>query len=511
MRRFPLPLPRSGLPRIPPPAAWRVPRPPLPLTTASLLLLLVLPAAGLLRWPRPRAEGLEQIMAAASLLQSFPATPESPVPELWTRSLGAPAAQALWGRQSRNWWQFWGPHADGAPYLALPLRSFPGGAAAPLPPRSLRVGDLVVVAPDPLSRQILADQLRPGMRRSRGLQRRCLERLEQDQAVFWNPSALGVIVGPLAPLLQRFQEGCLALAIESGSVSWSGEAASVEGVLLPAAASGGGDAVPTDPGPPLPADLLLELRGPSLEPLLQGLLARELIREPLAARYGLDAARLQLVRRAPFLLRLRPRASGPFLASLELQVSVGAQRRQWEQLLRRLAQALREQGLREQPPAPAAAPAAEPAPSREPPAPAAAPPAAGSSPSAPVRPAGGGRAAAPADPAQRATWHRQDGVVVGGWKWQGGAGSAAELVFHLGPPPPSPPAALGRTPAPPTGAGALLLRARPQALDTRGLLPPAMPLLVRRADQLWLQALPTDSATGGGSLSRLRGRLRVVR
>ncbi|MEB3323535.1 MAG: hypothetical protein VKI81_11985 [Synechococcaceae cyanobacterium] len=472
----------------------RLPRPPLPITGAVLLLLLLLPAAGLLRWPRPRAEGLERLMGAASLLQSFPATPDRPVPQFWEQRLGRQTAQRAWRLQRRPWWQFWGPHADGAPYLALSAAAFPGGTAARLPAHSLRVGDLVVVAPDPLSLQLLADRLRPRMRAGRGLQRRCLQRLESEQAVFWNASALGAIVGPVAPLLQRFQEGCLALAIESGGLRWSGEAAAVDGVLTPLQPGSAVGAEPVPPRPPLPADRLLELEGSSLEPLVQGLLARQLIREPLASRYGLDERRLPLLRRAPFRLRLLPRSSGPFQASLELQLAVGDKRREWEEVLRRLAKALQEQGLSAEPPrSPSPTPEGSPENSA---------PEGGSPDPRPPR--------APGDPARAATWHRKDGVVVGGWRWLAPAGSPPQLLLHLGPAPTGSPAP-APVAAPVAGSPPLRLRVRPQALNELGLLPPQMPPLVGRSEQLWLEAEPLEGATASEPVSRLKGRLQVPR
>ena len=58
---------------IPWPRGWR--RPPLPITTTVIALLLLGPAAALFRLPRPQAEGLDQLMDTASLLQSFAASP----------------------------------------------------------------------------------------------------------------------------------------------------------------------------------------------------------------------------------------------------------------------------------------------------------------------------------------------------------------------------------------------------------------------------------------------------
>jgi len=449
-------------------------------------------------------------MGAASLLQSFPPSPDRPLPELWAQRFGRPQAEALWRRQRRHWWQFWGPHADGAPYLAISSLGYPGGASAPLPPNGLRVDDLVVVAPDPLSRQLLADRLRPLQRRSRGLHRGCLQRLEQEQAVFWNPSALGVIVGPVAPLLQRFQEGCLALELESRGLRWQGEAAAVDGLLAPSALTSAGPWSQPSPLPPLPPDLLLELEGASIDQLLQGLLARQLIREPLASRYGIDESRLPLLRRAPFRLRLRPLPSGPFQASLELELAVGGQRRDWEQVLVSLAKALQEQGLGEAAPSAATPPAPASSSSLSDPARSGA-----ALPPAPVR-------RAPNQPTRTATWSREDGVVVGGWRWLSPPGRDARLLLFLGPPPEARRAPGGTVrgadllgdspPAPLKGPGELSLRVRPTALDQLGLLAPEMPLLVRRSEQLSLEAAPlTGSGRASDPISRLRGRLQVAR
>ena len=64
------------------------PRPPLPWTSSLIALLILLPSLALWRWPRPRAEGLEQLMTSASLVQSFPATPGRRLPQLWRQRLG---------------------------------------------------------------------------------------------------------------------------------------------------------------------------------------------------------------------------------------------------------------------------------------------------------------------------------------------------------------------------------------------------------------------------------------
>jgi hypothetical protein len=498
-----------------------VPRPPLPWTSSLIALLLLLPSLALWRWPRPRAEGLEQLMTGASLVQSFPATPGRRLPQLWRQRLGEGLGEALWQRQTRPWWQIWGPEGQGAPFLVLQASGWPAELSKPLPPQALRLSDLMVVAPDPPSRQSLAASLRPQQRRSRGLHSRCLERLSQDQAVFWNPTALGAMAGPLAPLMQRFQEGCLTLSLEARGLSWQGEATSVDGVL----AQLDTEAPPVTPlaaALPLPPDELLQLQGGSLQDLLEGLLSRQLIREPLALRYGLDSERLRGLRFAPFRLRLRPQPQGPFQASLELQVRLRQPPQTWLPVLQRLAQSLREQGFEPIPLALAAAkptnssaagkpttPAATPAPQAPAPqgpaplslAPGGSPAAAGTTPQAQQGPK------PPVNPLAMA-WRRSDGAVVGGWRWLAAPrGQDAEVLFFLGPAP----AQVGLMP---TQAfpreRSLQLRARPQALDRLGLLPPEMPDVVRSSEQLWTLTEPLTARTVFVPVSRLRGGLTLA-
>lgn len=489
-------------PNLPRPSLSRL---PLPLTSLTLLLLLLLPAVQLLRMPRPRAVGLEQLLSEASLLQSFPPTPDRPVPALWRQRLSDAQAEALWRRQRGPWWQFWGDHTDAAPLFAFSASALPGGPSAPLPANGLRVGNLVVVAADPLSRQLLRDRLLPQQRLSRGLNRRCLERLRQDQAVLWNSTGLGVITGPLAPLLQRLSRGCLSFSLAGGGLIWQGEAADSEGLLteLPTGRDGSMQALP-----PLPADRLLELEGGATDLLLQGLLSRPLIRDPLARRYGLDASRLSLLRRTPFRLQLRPLPKGPFQASLELQLPVGRDRRAWQPLLEQLSRRLVQQGLtpigdsragddqRRRTPA-----ASEPA--------AAAP----GQPSAPApEPSTTAATVVPATVSDAgATWKRADGVVVGGWRWIRTAQADAQLLFFLGPVPAGPLLPIAGAGNPLPAPGALRLRSRPDALQSLGLLPPNVPELVRRSDQLWMVAETPSGADPQTPFSLLTGGLRVRR
>jgi hypothetical protein len=498
--------------------AGRLPRRPLPLpiTATAILLLVALPLAALQRLPRPRAQGLEQLLDGVTLLQSFPAAPQRAVPDLWRQRLGGPLAERAWRQQRGFWWQLWGEHVDGAPMLALPASSLPPSTVASLPAQAMRLGDLVVVAPDPLALQMLRDGLRPQQRRSRGLQRRCLDRLRSTQAVFWNSAAIGVIAGPMAPLLQRFQDGCLSIGLDATGVVWSGEAAAVDGVLT-------GDATnPTWIEPPrhgpLPADQLLQIEGASLDLLIQGLLSRQMIRDPLASRYGIDTDRLALLRKAPFQLRLRPLSQGPFQASLELQLLAGKERAAWQRLLDRLGRSLQEQGLK---------PAAQVASSG---------PAPGAAASAPAATAAGPAGATPGSPGPSqqpsptvsgilptvtptagsarislaaATWSRADGVIVGGWRWLPTGDGEAQLLLFLGPEPRGPLARIGGAANPLPTAGGLLMRSRPAALAALEMLPAEVPDLVRRASQLEIEA--RQAGDQSLPISQLTGRLQVTR
>lgn len=454
----------------------------LPLTTLALALLIGVPAVILSRWSRPRADGVEQLMGAASLLQSFPATPDRPVPAIWTERLGAQTARTLWQSQRRVWWQFWATHAESAAYLAFPLdpaRSL----GTTLPPNALRVGDLLVFAENPTARQQLLSSLRPLQRRSQGLSLRCRDRLQATQAVFWQADALGTLLGPIAPLLERYQVGCLTLALEERAIRWQGEAAAEPsglsslnrspggvagvpgaGALAPLGEGRDGGEVPFWPQqPPLPDDLLLELEGASLDQLFQGLLARQIIRDPLASRYGLEGSRLALVREAPFRLRLHPLPEGPYQASLDLLVRVNGARGAWSSLLERANTNLLAQGF----------------------------------------------VAAEAGTAST-VWKRADGTVVGGWRWLVGSDGQPQLLLFLGPPPPS---ALPMPVVPSRGGqgSQLALRVRPAALEALGLMPEAMPPLVRQAAQVWIDSGVQDPGSPQGEISPLTGRLQLQR
>ncbi|MFZ9269668.1 MAG: hypothetical protein ACO23C_00315 [Prochlorococcaceae cyanobacterium] len=438
----------------------------LPNTAALTAALLLLPSAALLIWPRPQAQGLAKLLPQIQLLQSFGASGARPLPVLWRERLGA-AAPALWQRQPGTWWQGWGGHGAAGAYLALPAHSLSGVPAARLPVPPLVVGNLAVLAADPLARQALAERLAAVVRPQRGLEQRCLAQLRRPQAVYWSSAGLGSLAGPVAPLMQRLQQGCLSLQLRGLSLDFNGEAAAATGVLAQPAPARWQPSTR-----PLPQNVLLELQGPSLEVLLQGLLARQLVREPLAARYGISDAQLALLRRLPFVLRLRELAGGSFQAGLELELAPAARDRQaWALLLAGLRAPLQQQGLQEPVPALQG-----------------------------LTPRLNATGALPS-----ARFRDEAGAEVGGWRWVLPAGRAQEprLLLYLGPQPQSVLGAAG----PAQSSAELRLRARPASLNRMGLWPQEFPQLIKDADQLELVA----GAGATAPISQLSGRLELSR
>lgn len=434
----------------------RVMRFPLRCTALVTVGLVLLPALALLRLPRPRAEGLGRLLPHAALLQSFPAAPGRPVPQLWQQRLPEVLVQQLWSQQRQLWWQFWGQDGAGGAYLVLPLPRPIRVGSIGLPPHSLEVDGLLVVAANPLAETLLRDQLKRAPRQQQGLQQRCLDQLQRRQAAYWTADGLGAMAGPMAPLLQTFQEGCVELQLVSSSLQFEGEAAATSGLVAPAPAASAA-ALP----PPLSPDLLLQVSGQSLQPLLTGLLGRQLIREPLVSAYGLQESDLDLLQGSPFLLTLRPLARGPFQAGLELVVAPRGDRQAWLRMLDGIAERLIDRGM-------------------------------------------------DSDPAAASTWRDDAGRVVGGWRWSGQSEESVQsegpplLQLFLGPEPPpfrSPFADAAAWQALP----ALRLQARPQALAAVSLLPSQLPMPLQQASSLEL--LADRPGVGDGGISRLVGRL----
>ena len=408
---------------------------PLRFTALTAAALVVLPSVGLLLFPRRAASGLDRLLVDAALLQSFAAQPAQPPPALWQQRLGPAEALRLWRNQRRLWWQFWGPHGDAGAYLV-----FPATADQPLPADALRVDDLIVVAPSPLARQLLQQQLQLRRRAPRGLDQRCSLSLLQREAVHWNGAALAQMLGPIAPLALSLQQGCLELRSAGTALLWQGEAdASVDALQAAPPAL----AIPSDAS--APSQALLELRGPRLELLLRGLLSTALLRDALAQRYGLGAEQVRRLQAAAFVLQLRAQPTGSYRAGLDLLVRMPGERLIWDRWLLDLSRALSEQGLSQSAPAPGLT-----------------------------------------------LWSREDGEAVGGWRWLGGN----QLLLFLGPSPQQRPQMESNN------ADSWQLALKPAALEAAGLLPPGLPLVVKRSQQLLLQGR-------GSGQSALSGRLEL--
>ena len=455
-------------------------------TGLTLALLLAWPSWLVWRTPRLHAAGLERLAASAALLQSFRSGVLPTPPALWSQRLGPGPAQQLWARHSGLWWQFWGGHGDGAEFLVLPAEAFVGVTPLPLPARALQVDDLVVLAADPLNRQWLQDQLRLKFALPQGQQRQCLNQLKSSESVYWSGPTLGELLGPLTPLFLPFQQGCFVLAGEGKALTWQGQASP----LGPSPAGPGGRSAPLLEPPALQgADALLLLQGGRLAPLVDGLLDSRLVSEPLQKSYGLAPAQLGLLRQAPFELRLRSQAQGPYQASLELHLALGANASDWRALLAGLRKGLLAQGLEEK------------------------------EASAQWQRQGMG------DPFSASTWQRGNGTVVGGWRWlnrppgrsQSSSGKAQPrvLLVFLGPEPKLEQASSTRLltldPAHRGTAGMLGLRAQPQALHRLGLWPQGIPPLLKRSKslQIWARALDGDGWSSGHGPSQLTGRLEL--
>ena len=77
-------------------AQWQ--RLPLRHTLTAVAALVLVPALGLLLWPRPQAVGLGRLLSQSQLMQSFAAGGSSrPLPALWRQRLGD-QAPGLWVR-----------------------------------------------------------------------------------------------------------------------------------------------------------------------------------------------------------------------------------------------------------------------------------------------------------------------------------------------------------------------------------------------------------------------------
>jgi hypothetical protein len=182
-----------------------------------------------------------------------------------------------------------------------------------------------------------------------------------------------------------------------------------------------------------------------MELLLRGLLSTALLRNTLAERYGLGSEQVRRLQAAPFVLRLASQPKGPYRAGVQLLVRLPGDRALWDRWLQDLSRTLESQGLSRSQPA-----------------------------------------------AGLSLWSREDGEAVGGWRWL----AADQLLLFLGPSPTKVPPLEA-----PAGADWQLL-IQPSLLEAQQLLPPGLPLVVRRSSQLVLQGR-------GSGQSALAGRLEL--
>lgn len=392
-------------------------------SSAGLVALLVaLPALALWLFPRGSARGLDRLLLESALLQTHRSRPADPPPSIWRDRLGSQAAP-LWSSRQQLWWQLWSSHASAGAVLVLETP-----ASAPLPANAFRVDQFTLVAPNPLVRQQLEQQLQLERPSLRGLERRCALQLQRGDAVYWSAAGLSSLLGPLAPLASSLQQGCLTLSSEGSRLLWSGEADAARGSLAAAPRSAAA------PNPErLVAPTLLELQGPQLELVLRGLLSSAALKQALADRYGIKPDALKRLSQSPFVLSLSALNQGSFLAGLQLQLRLRDGQAFWAPRLKALEQPLIDQGL------------------------------------SVTRGTG-----------QQSLWSR-DGVAQGGWRWL----SKDQLLLFLGPAPGSLKPARLEQEVP------WSLRLQPKQLQAKGLLPPLMPVVVRRARELVLRGVPS--------------------
>ena len=450
---------------------------PLRASAAGITLVIASGLVTVLNNPRPRAMGLARLLVAADLLQSFPADPSQPVPALWKQRLG-PNAEKAWSHSNRSWWQLWSRHDDGGAYLVLHADDLPPDQR---PVGTVTVDDLLVIGADRLAAEQLKEPLGLRTNALQGLEHRCLERLQQGQAVYWSSNGLAGVLGPLSPLLTQWQQGCLSLQLATDRLRWEGEAGAVAGLRGP---------IPTPlPAPAadtstkaLPAGILLAVRGSRLDQLLGGLLRRSLVRDSLANQYGLDAETLTRLGGSPFQLQLRSLPKGPFRLGLTLAIPVGNQRQAWIAALEKASVGIGRQGLQ----------------------------------AAPMQ--AQDHQGRPGTAPKPRTWMRSDGTVVGGWRWlietkpdRPDSQRNETLVLFLGPAPailsPPPPATLGHRLGRQGEQVQLEVLLRPNGLAAETLLPGTLPPLINAADALVLVA----GDDGPGRISPLSGELRLPR
>lgn len=243
--------------------------------------------------PAEPAGSLQPMLPSLALLQTFPAPgPQGPLPRIWRERLPVALAERLQRQSPSPWAQAWSSHGGTPPFLIL--RDVPSRTPVR---QSFRWGAYTIVAADPLSLQALQADLRRPL--AAGHRNRCPLVDGPAPALFWSSDALASLAGPLVPLLQPWQEGCLRLGSDgqrSARLTWSGRVTSQPPLL--------GAAAPASPTPAWPAARAtpLALEGTSLAPLLGSLLRPGPLLSELRQHYGLSTAMQNQLLDSPFRL-----------------------------------------------------------------------------------------------------------------------------------------------------------------------------------------------------------------
>jgi hypothetical protein len=374
------------------------------------------------------------MLPSLALLQTFPAPGGGgALPRLWRERLPATLAERL-SRQSPSPWALaWTSHSGTPPFLIL--RDVPSHVSVA---HSFRWGGSTIVAADPLSRQALQADLQWPLAAA-GHRSRCPLVDGPAPTLFWSSDALANLAGPLVPLLQPWQEGCLRLASDGpqGSrLTWSGRVTS-EPPLAEAAV-----AVGPMPARPTPSASPLTLEGTSLAPLVGRLVRPGPLLNELRQHYGLSPALQGHLLGSPFrLMVVANAAEAPYRVTLLLALPRAAR---------------------------------------------------GPSPAHSLAPLLAALARDLPDDLQVLPWDKGSrvvdatGQVRGGWLQE-----ERGVVFSLGGAPDPTPLASG----PVTVASGMRLTASPRALDQLQLLPEALPMSVRGSPLLQASWTP-DSANG---------------
>lgn len=373
--------------------------------------------------PQRSAPAIRGLLPQLSLIQAFAVEPSRPMPGLWRQRLPPGLAQLLWHRSGGLWWQLWGSHAGSDAALLLPDHQ----ELADLP-LSFKVGPYRLIAANALALQELKRRLSISVTASQ--QPHCPALIRRPGSVLWRADALQAMAGAWTPLLLPLRQGCLR---RSGQ-RWSGIVGRLDGIprsfnkgLEPPSAT------------ELPSDVLLQLEGTSLQPLLGGLLSQGPMQLSLLQAHGLGRQLQAKLLAMPFVLQVLtnpPQSS--FKATLVLRFNSSVE--QAKQLEKALERAL------------------------------------GPSPSFGV------------DSVVRAGWRRLE--------------SGQFLVTLGGVPSPSlkdwQPLKISRN-----GGTQLKLLARPKALQQAGLLPPALPAALQQSNVLSARWNAPASGDGVAQLEAL--------